>query len=276
VNDESKVSIPAAIVKAMLSTPITLPGKVVDQDGQPVPHARVGYTLLDRFNASGSDGYVVADGLGNFEIKNVAGAAIGVNASKDGYYQIYKASNQRYAYGFAPDSTTRRPPTRNALAVLVLQKKGKPAALSRLSSRQFHLPRRTNADSIDLATGRRGQGALQISSKLGDISQLQFPWQYELAIPGGGLRERKGQFDFLAPSDGYSSSITVGMQADSESWSSSLSKEYFATLPGGNFARFSITFYPGHRNFVVIEAYVNPESGNRNLEFDPALEVKPY
>ena len=40
-------------------------------------------------------------------------------------------------------------------------------------------------------------------------------------------------------------------------------------LPDGRYARFSIKFYAGDRNFIVFESYLNPTRGSRNLEFDP-------
>lgn len=84
-----------------------------------------------------------------------------------------------------------------------------------------------------------------------------------------------------APTDGYHPQIEVKMPADDPKWSSRLSKQYFAKLPGDRYARFSIRFYGGSkddgadRNFVVLESYVNPKPGSRNLEFDPAKAVKP-
>jgi hypothetical protein len=111
-------------VEAMLNTPITFYGKVVDQKNDPVPTARVGYSLLDKFAASGSNNQMVADQKGYFEISGVKGAVLGVNVSKEGYYQIQDISNQRFAYGMGPDGYTKLPPTKNEPAVFVLQKMG--------------------------------------------------------------------------------------------------------------------------------------------------------
>ena len=53
-------------------------------------------------------------------------------------------------------------------------------------------------------------------------------------------------------------------------------KDYFAKLPDGRYARFLIRFYPRQqRNFVVMESYVNPNPGDRNLEFDARKALKP-
>jgi len=72
--------------------------------------------------------------------------------------------------------------------------------------------------------------------------------------------------------DGYQSSIEVNMPADIKEWASDVAKSYFAELPDGTYARFSINLYVGRgkeRNFVVLESYVNPVPGDRNLEYDP-------
>ena len=86
--------------------------------------------------------------------------------------------------------------------------------------------------------------------------------------------ERKGQFDFEAPINNYQASIDVNMPVNSDQWSARPTKEYFAKLPDGRYARFSIKFYAGDRNFIVFESYLNPKPGNRNLEFDPQKTVK--
>ena len=101
--------------------------------------------------------------------------------------------------------------------------------------------------SIDLATGRTGQGSLQVASWIGDSKQRPFDWRYLLSVAGGGLVERKGQFDFQAPVDGYQPAIEVNMAATAEQWTSRLTRQYFARLADGRHARFSIRFYAGSR-----------------------------
>ena len=57
-------------------------------------------------------------------------------------------------------------------------------------------------------------------------------------------------------------------------WSARPEREYFAKLPDGRFARFTIHFYAGDRNFIVFTSYLNPQPGHRNLEFDPTKQIK--
>ena len=272
-NLETRRQVVAAIESA-LNAPITFYGKVVDQNGSPVPFARAAYGLLDKFNESGSNGHVDADANGFFTIQGVRGAAIGVNVSKSGYYQIHKVSDQYFSYGSGGDSMSKPPPPRDNPAVFVLQKMGEPVSLIFVSSRQVDVPRAGQSVSINLAGEQAVEGNLQMSSWIGDSNQRPFDWRYQLSIPGGGLIERKAQFDFEAPNANYQSTVEINMAADAEQWNNRLTKEYFAKLGDGRFARFSVRFYPGNRNFVVLESYLNPTPGSRNLEFDPAKVVK--
>ena len=59
-------------------------------------------------------------------------------------------------------------------------------------------------------------------------------------------------------------------------WRRDLSKDYFIRLADSTFARVKIELMVGGNfNFVVLESYLNP-SGSRNLEYDPAKEIKAH
>ena len=85
--------------------------------------------------------------------------------------------------------------------------------LIQLSGRQIDVPRTGETLSIDLATERTGKGNLQVTSWIVNSKRRPFDWRYLLSIPGGGLVEREGQFDFEAPADGYQRAIEVNMSA---------------------------------------------------------------
>ncbi len=165
-------------------------------------------------------------------------------------------------------------PTKENPVVLMLRKQGMAVPLIFISSRQIDVPATGQTLGIDLATGQKGQGGLEVASWLGDTNQRPFNWRYQLSVPGGGLIERKGQFDFEAPADGYQPTAEIDMPTTAQRWTSRGERQYFAKLPDGRYARFSIRFYPGQRNFVVLEGYVNPTAGSRNLEPDPEQIVQ--
>lgn len=259
-------------LQALYSTPISVYGKVVDEKGNPVAGATVEIGINDSPERTGSTHVQTTDGGGLFSLTGVHGIAFSVRASKDGYYNSAESKGQRNVIVPSKDDVPQ--PSQGQPLVLVLRKKGETEPLIFVSSRQIDIPLTGQPTTIDVATGRTGQGALQITSWLGDTKQARFDWRYQLNLPGGGLVERTGQFDFEAPSDGYQSVTEVNMPTTAEQWSSDVAKTYFAKLPDGRYARISINFYPGDRNFVVVESYVNPTSGNRNLEFDPKKKIK--
>jgi hypothetical protein len=256
-------------------TPITFYGRVIDQHGDPVAAAKISYGAIDHFLSKGSEYNGYSDAHGYFSIDEIKGIALTVGVWKEGYYGIDGKSAATFAYGINPDSTRSLPPTKDNPAIFLLHKMGETEPLIRVSSRQIDVPRTGQTMSIDLATGRTGQGSLQVASWIGDSKQRPFDWRYLLSVPGGGLVERKGQFDFEAPAAGYQPAIEVNMATTAEQWTSRLTRQYFAKLADGRYARFSIRFYAGSRNFVVLESYLNPNPGSRNLEFDPNKVAQP-
>ena len=257
-----------AKVEAIFATPIIFYGKVVDQNGHPISHARAEFDVIDKFFESGSKYQRESDANGLFTISGIKGSVLTVVVAKEGYYYIHGKSNGSFGYGMGPDTTRKEPPTKDDPAVFVLQKMGSAETLIRRGGGQIDISRTGQPLGIDLLTGRAGGGDLEIQTWIGDSSKQRFDWLYRLSVPGGGLVERKGQFDFEAPESGYQPAIEVKMPASGEQWSKRPKKEYFAKLADGRYARFSIRFYAGNRNFVVFESYLNPKAGSRNLEFD--------
>lgn len=271
---EEKRKAAVDLVVSALATPIEFYGRVVDQNGDPVAGATVGFSALDKFMAPGSGYTGTSDENGLFSISGIKGARLSVNVRKEGYYFIDSKSNASFAYGTGSDGYFRAPPTKSKPATFILQKAGEKVALLYASGGQIDVPKTGKPLGIDLATGRSGQGSLEVTSWIGDAKKRPFDWRYQLSVPNGGIIERTGQFDFEAPADGYQPAIEISMAATAEKWSSDVTRTYFAKLPDGRYARFSINFYPGQRNFIVLESYVNPKPGSRNLEFDPKQQVK--
>jgi hypothetical protein len=229
---------------------------------------------MDKFDARGTSYQKTSDANGLFSISGIRGAVLTVGVWKDGYQVIDDQSTGAFAYGTPPDSTRRFPPTVENPAIFVLHKMGRTEPLIKSSSGQVDIPKNGEIVRVDFRTGRSTAGALQIQSWIGDTHARKYDWSYRLSIPRGGLIERADPFDCEAPADGYQSSSDTIMMASSDIWSSSHSRSYFAQFPDGTYARFLIKFYPGSRNFVVLESYLNPTPGHRNLEFDPAKEVR--
>ena len=102
----------------------------------------------------------------------------------------------------------------------------------------------------------------------------RYDWRCLISVPNGGLIERKDQFDFEAPTEGYKSSVEIVMSQTAEDWSPQASREYFVKVADGRYARIKFKMIAGGDHFLELESFLNP-SGSRNLEFDPKEVVKP-
>jgi hypothetical protein len=138
------------------------------------------------------------------------------------------------------------------------------------------VPKDGSPVQVDLATGQTTQqGDLTVQCWTNDQARDadgHYDWKCLLTVPGGGLIERTDPMAFEAPPEGYNPSLELSLSAGK--WSSRAEREYFARLSGNRYARISFRIRTGGEHFFVIESYLNPEPGNRNLEFDPAKAVK--
>lgn len=277
----------SVLVDKIFSSPIEFYGRVVDQNGDPVSHADVGYTAADKFNASGSNYTGQSDAQGYFQITGIKGAALGVAVRKAGYYFINEridrsspSSTATFGYSMGPDSYRRVPPTKGNPAVFVLHKMGKTEPLIPISSRTYRILRDGTSVEINLANGRvvpAGNGDLRVEAWTDDQASGKmrgYQWRCRVTVPGGGLVERKGQFDFEAPEDGYEESVELGMPENAEQWTSQQQGDYFLKLPDGRHARINFRMIAGGDHFFRLESFLNPTSGSRNLEYDPKQAVK--
>jgi hypothetical protein len=90
-------------------------------------------------------------------------------------------------------------------------------------------------------------------------------------VPGGGIQQRTGEFDFTAPDNGYQPSDEIDMPATTPQWRSNASRSYFIQLKNGDYARMEFTLGTGGYNDFEITAYLNPQSGHRNLESNASM-----
>lgn len=261
---------------SLFSTPIEIYGKVVDEIGGPIAGANVEIHINDNPapNKSGTTYTKMTDEGGLFSLTGMHGIGFGLRASKGGYYTTKESTGSRNVT--VPGKEDSPQPTKEQPIVLVLHKQGQAVPLIATKSGQIDVPKTGQPVIISLMSGRIGNGELHVASWVSDSNQHRFDWRYQLSVPGGGLIERTGQFDFEAPADGYQASAEFNMPATAQQWSVDGQKQYFVKLPDGRYARFLIRFYARQqRNFVVLESYINPTPGSRNLEFDPTRVIKP-
>jgi len=278
-----------ALVERVFSSPIEFYGRVVDQNGDPVPYASIGYTVADKFNASGSNYTGQADADGTFAIIGIRGAGLSVTVRKEGYYLIHNpadrslpTSTAAFAYGMGPDSYRRPAPSKDKPAVFVLHKMGKTVPLVSVGTRYHRFSTDGQPLEVDIEMGRAvpsGKGQIRFE-RWADQQRNErgrFNWRFRIMIPGGGLVARGGQFEFEAPEEGYQESIEIDMPTSlGDEWRRGVDGSYFAKLSDGHYARFDISVDGANNNPAFrLTTFLNPTPGNRNLEFDPAKAIKP-
>ena len=256
----------------LFNTPINFWGKVVDEKGNPIPNATVELGTADRPWETGSSYERTTDSNGLFAITGVKGLSISVDVSKGGYY---KTSHSRGQFSYAQPSGNKGPlPMPDNPIVFELRKMGQVESLVQVDG-FVKVPRNGAPIEITLETGHTvaaGLGDLRVEAWTND--QVKNPrghydWRCRISVPNGGLTERKEEFDFEAPADGYRPSDEINMPQTAERWSPQVSREYFVKLADGRYARIRFEMVAGGDNFFSISSYLNPKPGSRNLESDP-------
>lgn len=270
--------------------PFSFYGKVVDERGNPVGGANVRYSIHNNPSPakSGTRSELETDTNGEFTIRH-HGLSIYIEVSKQGYYRVPKTNGNLASHGgfqnhdrISNDEVSM--PTKESPATFLLHKAGATEPL--IHFRKSIAVQKDGAPAeIDLSTGKveiAGKGDLRIevwtlNQGMNPNKAQPYDWECRISIPRGGLVERTDQFAFEAPEEGYMPSFDTGMRKNAERWKKGFEREFFVKLADGRFARFSIMLTTGGDHFVVLESYLNPTPGSRNLEFDPkkATSISP-
>jgi hypothetical protein len=275
--DEKRIGAIEAMRRAY-NAPIVFYGKVVDEEGNPLAEAKVGYSVADNPLKDGSKYEGMSDASGSFSLSGVKGASMTVAVTKEGYYFIRGKSSGSFGYGVPNSSPDRRDiPTKETPAIFVLRKMGETVPLLAKGAR-VKMPKDGSPMAVDLETGRAtsgNQGDLVLecwTQNEGMDPNLAQPydWRFRLTVPGGGVVERMDQFAFKAPTEGYREVVEFAMPKDAERWKQDFEAEYFVKLGDGRYARMQFRITSGGAHFATVSSYLNPTPGSRNLEYDPA------
>jgi hypothetical protein len=259
----------------IFQTPISFWGRVVDEKGNAVPNAAVVLIANDEPYGKGAKYQRTTDSMGLFSITEIHGMSLYVEVSKDGYYQTAESQGSTI---YAIRGNSDRPvPTPVNPSIFVLRRRGEVVPIHYVSARPIKLQKDGAPITINLATGESvpaEQGHLRVECWTEDQkkdAQRHYPWRCRVSVVGGGLIKREGDYDFLAPADGYQPHDDI--TPSKERWSSAAEREYFIKTVDSSFARVKVRIRTGGDHFVVIESYFNPKPGDRNLEYDPRKEA---
>lgn len=273
--NQKKVEREKKIWGMLFLTPIDFYGKVIDQSGSTIPQANVSLLFANKLSGGGTEETTQTDNNGVFHASG-HGLGINVQVSKEGYY-VLKESRGTFAYAEAAGKIDRHTDLVNP-AIFVLRKMGQPVALIHLK-KCIRLKKDGTPVEVDLATGKTGQTGIRVEAWIYDQSHQPnsndpYDWRCRISVSGGGLVARKGEFDFAAPSDNYSPSDEINMPAlANNQWQDQVSRQYFLKLADGRYARIEFEITAGGDHYFVINSYLNPTPGDRNLEFDASKQI---
>ncbi len=251
------------LLKSIYAAPISVYGKVVDENNSPISGAIVEFSLNDKYFKEGTKGTTVSDMMGYFTVKG-SGVSVYIKLQKEGYYLIPNRSNGSIRAN--QDTSLEKP------VVFVLKKAGSPQSLVHNEVLSKAIPVNTPVD-IDLTTRKpvnAGQGHIQVQVWIDGLPPLgqkynNFAWHCRVSVPGGGIIERKNQLAFEAPSEGYQTSMEATFK-QGEGWKDFIEKDIYVHLPNGTYARGKLYLAADtDEAHVSFDSYWN-KSGSRNLE----------
>ena len=271
-------------LQRLSTTQIKFFGKVIDQEQRPVVGARTKYTIHNlSFRGNPTIQGPLTDSEGRFEIFG-QGPAITVSVEHSDYHKGPVAEKRLdYAVVGAAVQLPPTPPTKDTPAVFILQEKGTTEPLIHYRRIESRLPLSGTPVFVDLLSGTVRPGANSLKLILNsDGASLPlnefypFNWWLTIEVTNGGVADRRDKIDFQAPVDGYSALVKFDMSPEAlgDKWTSRLDQEFFVEFPSGLFGRFHLTV-SAEKGLCIIESYLNPTVGSRNLEYDPAKEIKP-
>ena len=192
-----------------LVVPIVFYGKVVDGNGNPIEGATVKFLVSDTSETGTTEYPKLSGNDGQFFLDRIKGGSISVYVSKRGYYSKIGGSHFEYNTG------SNHIPDPNNPVIFQLRRKGEAAELIKGHSR-VPLSRDGTPSKVNLITGKpssEGHFTVQVWSSMANASNAPFDWKVILNVPDGGLLEFNDEFPFLAPENGYTSSIEINMPA---------------------------------------------------------------
>jgi hypothetical protein len=253
--------------------PINFFGRVVDENEQPVPSAKVELSWTNLSQAGSSQAQTTTDAQGFFSLLNQTGRHLEVRVSKDGYYT---PKRQQISFDYAAFwEADYHVPDPNNPVLFHIRKKNQGEAL-RSGEIRPTMPADGTPMRFDLLNGGRlspdGQLEIAAVTNTEKYPPKIFNWRATILVPGGGLIEHNAEFPFEAPEDGYQSSVWFDMPTNAPDWKPLIEKSYFIEFGSPRrYGRIQVQINGGSQK-ASVSYWVNP-SGSRNLEANSNEQV---
>ncbi len=274
----------SAILAITSMQPIEFYGRVVDQNGKPVPNAKVrGSAEIVRYwmDQKWRENFTTSDSDGYFHFSGLHGQSLVVSPSKEGYESNY--SSMSFAYSSLTPEKERHKPDREMPVIFTMWKQQGPELLIK-GDKFFGIKGDGTPFTIDLAKGRKSEGRGTDGDLLVSISQppriesgKPFDWSFRIeAIAGGLVEPTQKQYLNEAPDEGYQPDFSKELKATDHEWSEVVRKTFYVKSRNGTqFASMVVEIHANYQGAAVfsLHYFVNPKHGSRNLEYDPSKQA---
>lgn len=253
--------------------PIEFYGKVVDEDGNPVPAASVRFHWTDMTvedNVSTSETH--SDSKGLFALNGKHGRSLEVWVSNEGYYAS-QHGQKGFLYAYANE---RFSPDPGNPVVFTLRKKGQGAVLVTSENGirpdvAVRIPKDGTPVRVDFFRKQASEaGQLEISQQKPPWREAT-KWSLRMSIPDGGFVENGDEFQFEAPETGYLPAVEYHFTNGQPNWTTHLTKQYYISF-GHPLEYGWLRVQSDLAQETIFLTYAINPSGSRNLE---PLETKP-
>lgn len=263
-------------------TPILFYGKVVDQNGNPVPDAEVEYSGNNIPWGGAARRHIKTDANGEFRITST-GISLSVNVSKENYRSLlrrsdispeeaagdpYSSDSFNYAKLFGP---TVHKPDKVHPVIFTLHKSGELEPLINQPGKDLIMTKDGSPIRVELNPGNP-KSVIEMQCWTDDKipnAERHYDWRFKMTVLNGGLEERLDEIAFIAPPSGYEErSFDYSMKKDlpGNQWKDEVAKSFFVRFEDDTYAIFDVKMISGGGHFAVVRSRLNPKPGSRNLE----------
>lgn len=259
---------------------ISFYGKVIDQDGAPLPDVKVTLgvrrtsEILPGVTTDNSDRFILStDQNGLFRLTNEKGALLGVKALEKAGYETSPKS-MRYFWYYENEDKKYSPNADSPEVFRMWRLAGAETLLRKGIGTRIHYDGRTVIFDLQAEREVRSGGDIKVTLLRTPIQirrgQDEYDWMATIEAMDGGVIISNDEFMYRAPESGYQSKLTILVSAQDPKWSSDQEVSFYLKSRG-MYARVRAKFMTDSEKPTTgfdIEAYINPAPGHRNLEYN--------
>ncbi len=257
-------------------------GRVVDQNGTPVPHTTVGAMVLyNYFGGSGQSRTIIQTSEnGTFTISGFRGRTLNIHLKKDGY--DYEGDKGPFHYTeLLPKPERHSPDPGNPVTFQMWKRKGAEPQV-RYTGYHLRLPYDGTEARLDFLKGLVKEGGDMIIRLNGYGATLEdtrknhgWDWDLEFKAIEGGFIKSKTHLMSEAPAEGYIAEMNLGRKMKDKLWWGQAEGNFYAHTRGKLYTKFNL-YFTGNPGFgqgtLTLTWHTNP-TGSRNLEYEQKQDI---